>query len=231
MSFSLLLATTLTAPAQPPIPVPAAAASVPSPRYFMILFGGQGVPFRPRTAHTWATYVKVTPTISGDVIVEPRTISWMPEQETVRPLRPVPERGKNCTLDETLAIMAAHNVRVSYWGPYEIDAARYRLACEQIDRLNGGGVQYRFVDSAWMDRDISHCAHAVTYADPAMKRLIQPVVRVGEPGTSVLAARYRLNGAFVNPEVTHDWLVPYLGLDRAGLVRREPGEWIPREFW
>ena len=34
------------------------AEAVAAPRYFFVLFGGQSVPFKPRTAHTWATYVK-----------------------------------------------------------------------------------------------------------------------------------------------------------------------------
>lgn len=220
---ALLLASVLSAPPA----VPAETAT----RYYVILFGGQGVPFRPRTAHTWATYVRVTPTPGGPLIIEPRTISWMPETSTVHPLNPLPERGKNYTLEETFAVMARHNAHVSYWGPYEVDAARFQLACEQIDRLGGGGMRYRMIDSFLLTSDICHCAHAVTGADPVMKRLVVPVLRVGEPGTSTLAARYRNNGAFVGGEVTHDWLVPWLGLDRHGAVKRDAGEWIARRLW
>ena len=76
----------------------------------------------------------------------------------------------------------------------------------------------------------SHCVHAVTYADPAVSRYRQPVIRVGEPGTSNLAEKYLRNGAFVGGAATHDWLIPALGLDRSGVIRRVPGEHIPREW-
>lgn len=222
MLFSLFLAGSISSP-------PAAPAET-GPRYYVILFGGQGVPFRPRTAHTWATYVKVTPT-AGARVVESRTISWMPEGGVVNPLNPLSERGRNYTLRETFAAMAGNNARVSYWGPYEIDAARYRAACDQVERLAGGGVRYRMIDTFGLTGDVSHCARAVTDADPAMRGVAVPVLRVGEPGTSVLAARYVLNGAFVGGDATHDWLVPVLGIDKHGAVKRAAGEWIDRRLW
>jgi hypothetical protein len=63
-----------------------------------------------------------------------------------------------------------------------------------------------------------------------VSRYRQPVIRVGEPGTSSLAEKYLRNGAFVGGAQTHDWLIPALGLDRAGVIRRAPGEHIPREW-
>ena len=204
-------------------------AEASGPRYYFLLFGGQSVPYRPRTAHTWATFVKATPAADGTTAVEQVTISWLPAHGPVQPLRLRPVAGKNYSLEETFAIAAGNDARVSMWGPFETDAARYELAAAQAATLNSGAVRFRSVDSFRGSRAVQHCVHAVTYADPNLQRLLQPIpVRYGEPGTSRLAAKYVASGAFVNGPVTHDWLVPALGLDRFAVVRRTPGEHVSR---
>jgi hypothetical protein len=220
MFASLTVAALLTAPAAP---VEA------EPRYYFVLFGGQSIPFVPRTAHTWATFVKATPVADGTVSLEPVTISWLPAEGPVRPIRLRASAGKNYSLEETFAIAASNNARVSMWGPFETDATRYALAVQQAATLNSGAVRFRTLDSLGRNRSVMHCVHAVTYADPNLQWLRQPVLRVGEPGTSKLAGRYAASGAFVGTQ-THDWLIPALGLDKVGVVRREPGERIPRQL-
>ena len=219
--FASIAATALLA-------APAAPAHL-EPRYYFILFGGQSIPFRPRTAHTWATFVRAAPAADGTVSLEPVTISWLPADGPVRPLKLRPVEGKVYSLEETFAIAANNGARVSMWGPFETDAARYALAVEQANVLNSGAVRFRSFDSLGRNRSVQHCVHAITFADPNLQRLRQPVIRVGEPGTSRLAGRYAASGAFVGTE-THDWLIPALGLDRVGVVRREPGERVPRQL-
>ena len=116
------------------------------------------------------------------------------------------------------------------WGPYEIDATRYELAVIQRQFLESGAVRYRAIDSFTRNIWIEHCVHAVTYADPILKQIVQPVIQVGEPGTSRLAARYLRSGAFIGGAVTHDWVLPAIGADRYPVIRRYPGERIRREF-
>ena len=82
MLYPLIAAALLAVPAEP----------VPS-RYYFTLFGGQSIPFRPRTAHTWATYAKATPTTDGSVYVESFTISWLPAVGPIR--QPVARRAAN----------------------------------------------------------------------------------------------------------------------------------------
>ncbi|MCS7021126.1 MAG: hypothetical protein NZU63_04785 [Gemmataceae bacterium] len=205
-------------------------AGVGQCRYYFILFGGQAIPFRPRTAHTWAIFAKAVRQADASLAVEWFTISWLPAEGPVRPLRLWPQAGRNYTLAETMQRAAEQNDRVSMWGPFEISALRYELAKQWFFRLNSGQVRYRVLDTLWFNPRIAHCVHAVTYADPVLYRRIQPVVRVGEPGTSRLARIYVQTGAFIHPEVTHDWLIPVIGLDRYPFVRRQPGEYIPREF-
>ncbi len=212
---------------------PAAATDtpdLPGTRYYFLLFGGQSSPFVPRTGHTWATWVKATPTGAGPLMLESTTISWLPTDGRVRPWKLRTEAGRNWSLDETLVIMARVNSRVSMWGPYEVDATRYGLALQQAARLESGAVRFRTLDSLGRNRDVSHCVHAVSYADPAVSRYRQPVLRVGEPGTSKLADKYLRSGALVGGAATHDWLIPALGLDRHPVIQREPGERIPREW-
>mgnify|MGYP005836512127 CR=1 FL=1 len=199
-------------------------------RYYMILFGGQAIPFRPRTAHTWAIFAKARRQVDSTLAVEWFTISWLPAEGPVQPLRLWPQKGKNYTLEETMQRAAEQKDRVSMWGPYEISALRYELARQWFYQLSSGRVRYRVLDTLWFNPRIAHCVHAVTYADPVLCRRIQPVVRVGEPGTSRLAMMYVRDGAFLQPEITHDWLIPVIGLDRYPFVRRFPGERIPREF-
>ena len=225
MLASLLTAVALSAPAEPP-----AEAAAGTPRYYFILYGGQSIPFRPRTAHTWATYAKATPMVNGQMAVESFTISWLPADGPVRPLALRSEVGKNYSLEETFAIAERNRDRVSMWGPYEIDAGRYELAAAQSALLESGAVRYRVLDTLGRNKSVAHCVHAVTYADPVLSRAIQPVIQVGEPGTSRLAARYLRTGAFVGGAVTHDWVVAALGLDRYPVIRREPGEWIRRRL-
>ena len=222
MNAALMAALLTAAPAESP-------AAPPATRYYFILFGGQSIPFKPRTAHTFATFVKATPAPGGEVLVEPVTISWLPAEGPVHPWRVRSVEGRNYSLEETFAAAARDNARISMWGPFEIDAARYELAVQQARTLEGGAVRFRSLDSLGRNRSIQHCVHAVTFADPDLQRLRQPVLRVGEPGTGKLAAKYAESGAFAGTQ-THDWLLPALGLDRQPVVRRELGASVPRQW-
>jgi len=186
----------------------AAAPPEAAPRYFFTLFGGESVPFRPRTAHTWATFAKATPAADGTTLVESVTISWLPATGVVKPFRLHAETGKNFTLQETYALAAAEGDRVSVWGPYEISAEWYARAVAQAARLESGAVRYRVLDSLGFNDRVQHCVRAVTAADMTRQFRLQPVLQVGERGTSRLAAEYASGGAFVGGIVTHDWVLP-----------------------
>ncbi len=222
MLATLALASALTTAAAEPVP--------PAPRYYFLLFGCQSVPnFVPRTSHTFATFVKATPTPDGKTVVEQVTISWLPAEGPVQPLRLRAVAGKNYSLEETFAIAAKDNARVSMWGPFETDATRYERAVAQTCTLNTGAVRFRSLDSLGRNRAVQHCVHAVTFADPNLQRLRQPILTgYGEPGTSKLIVKYADSGALASTE-THDWLLPVLGLDKQPAVRRELGEYVPRQ--
>jgi hypothetical protein len=210
-----------TAPAAP-------AAADCQARYYFTLFAGQSVPFRPNTAHTWGTYAKVTTAPDGTLSVETVTISWLPVTAVVRPYRLRPEPGKNWSLAETFAIMASNNGQVSRWGPYETDGVRYVMARKQAAFLESGQAKFRSIDSFNTNEHVVNCVHALTSAGPAVRKYIQPVIRVGEPGTSRLARLYNRGGAFPTYPERHDWLLPLIGGDAYPTTPREPGEYIPR---
>lgn len=202
-----------------------------SSRYYFILFGGQGVPFRARTAHTWATYAKTTPMVNGQIGVESFTISWLPADGNVKPYRFRPEPGRNYDLPDTLAIMGKYNSAISMWGPYEITFDHYAMGEEQLRFLNSGQVRFRSIDSFNLNRTTVNCVHAVTHSSPMTQQYIQPVIRVGEPGTSRLAKLYLRNGAWPRYPESADWLIPVLGLNTYPmLTQRLPGERIPRRL-
>jgi hypothetical protein len=201
----------------------------PAARYYFLLFAGESVPFRPRHAHTWATFVKATPA-PGGVVLEPVTISWLPVDGNVQPLRFQTVPGRNWGLDETVATKLATPGRVVLWGPFETDATRYGLAVAQAAALESGAVRYRAIDSFTTRPGVAHCVHAVTFADPVLRGRVQPVVRVGERGTHHLANLYAKTGAFADPAATHDWLIPALGMDRYPIERRDLGD-RPKRGW
>jgi hypothetical protein len=141
-------------------------------------------------------------------------------------LKSVP--GKNYSHEETLAIQAANNGRVSYWGPYEINESRYLNALAQKEFLESGEARYRVLDSFNVNRRIVNCVHALTHADPVIQNRIQPVLRVGETGTSRLVSLYAEAGAFLGPPLREPWLLGSAGAYLYPATPREPGESIAR---
>jgi hypothetical protein len=147
----------------------------------------------------------------------------------VQPLRLRSVEGKNYSLEETFAKMAQDNGQVSVWGPFETDAARYELAVQQAALLGSGAVRFRSVDSFRGNRAVQNCVHAITYADPNLQHLRQPIpLRYGEPGTSNLAAKY-VNSGSVASTGGADWVLGTIGADQYPVIRRDPGERIPRQ--
>ena len=199
-------------------------------RYYFTLFAGESVPIRLRTAHTWGVYARTIPTDGGGLSLEIITISWLPIDAYVQPLRLRPVPGKNWSLDETFAIMAANNAQVSRWGPYEIDNRRFELARCQAAYLESGAARFRSIDSFNLNDDVVNCVHALTHAGPNARYLIQPVIRVGEPGTSRLAKLYVRDGAFIDYPQTHEDIFEAIGGNHYPCVKRQPGEHIPRQF-
>jgi hypothetical protein len=201
------------------------------PRYYVILFGGVAERFHPRTAHTWATFVRTEPRPGGAAAVESFTISWMPCRLPVRPLAPLAEPGRNYGLQETLDLFDPCRSRLSMWGPYEIRECWYHEADAHKAYLDSGEVRYKLLDGVVVELpwgplrpEVSHCVHAITRTDDALRRAANPIVSFGEPVTAQVAGAMNRAGLLVCPETTHDWLLPALGIDKCQTNRRRVGE-------
>ena len=206
---------------------PTDASPCPPARYYLLLFGGQGNVLRPRTAHTWATYVRAEPRPDGTVCLEQFTISWLPETLTIRPWAVRSEPGVNLDLYRTLEFMSGGWQRISLWGPYEISEGYYLGAARHRTALESGAYTYRVLDFCRINRHVSHCVHAVTLTDPSFHRQAQPILWYGSIGTAPVAAALMKSDIVSDPRTTHDWLLPALGLDGRTFIRRTPGDWLP----
>ncbi len=206
----LLVVTVLpvVAPAQPGVAVVRDFTPTCSERYFVTLFGGQGDLFRPRTAHTWATFVRTAGTPTSERVVAEDTISWLPVTLDVRPWALRAETGVNLTLQQTFDFMGSHHrKRVVAWGPYEITAERYAQAMSQKALLESGTVRYHSLGLFGRKPDVMHCVDGVTRIDAEWERKDNPSRWFGEAATGQATRSAVRSGFLLNPTVTHDWLI------------------------
>jgi hypothetical protein len=122
-------------------------------RYFVVLWGYQGADNAAEDAHTFATFYRG----SGNGLSGPATISWLPASRLVR--NTGPERGRNFSLDETLALARRRKATVRAFGPYEIKADVYRRALARIRELNSGKLSYTMINGP---ADAVNCIAAVS---------------------------------------------------------------------
>jgi hypothetical protein len=188
--------------------------------YFVLVFGAERPDInRPCYTHSWATFVRVS--CADSPAVEAFTISWMPRNLQIRPWALLPEAGVNLDLSESLAWADGVRVRVSLWGPYQIDRALYERAAAKRARLDSGEVRFKSNDAAYNSDTVSNCVKAV--ADVAEG----PRVRVGQPGWGESASYFVVQSYrpfLLDPSSTHDWLLDQLGLASVRFVRRSLDE-------
>src|SRR5438067_2095304 len=84
----------------------------PNARYYILVFGSQSTPPRPRHAHSWATAVKVNNVGACPQLVVD-TISWYPADLRIDPLNFRVEAGVNLELHFTIEEVLRHDERVS----------------------------------------------------------------------------------------------------------------------
>ena len=209
-----LALTSATVAANPP------ACPTGGERYYVVLFGGKAQWWRPKTAHTWATFVRAWPAADGTTLIDSFTISWLPADLNVRPwaVRSVP--GMNVPLHETLDIMCKGQGSISLWGPYEIPRERYCLAAEYKQLLDSGAIRYRVLDGAPLGFPANHCVRAVTFGDPALHAASSPQLWFGELITRKVAFGMLESGMLVDPGTRHEWLISALGIDPHPLTPR-----------
>jgi hypothetical protein len=201
-----------------PIAILFAVASAPSraqetnESYYMTIFSAQANSRDPRRTHSFATFVKAIGT--GDAAknspIEIHTISWMPQSLEIVILRRRPEPGVNLDLESSLRWAASKNLRVSMWGPYQINKELYDRAVEQETRLNSGLVLYKAIDRRFRPGTASNCIHAVADLDMDNGLLHSGQGR-GDAASRQVAQH--LNRWIINPEQRHTWVASRLGLN------------------
>lgn len=190
--------------------------------FYVLIYGSQRpVVDVPRYTHSWGTFVRVVgdPCHPETCAVEAFTISWLAVSGEVRVYALKPECGRNWGLEETFDLMLHEGERVSLWGPYQIQRSLYEEALRQKAHLESGAVRYKANDTGYETNQVSNCIHSLSDLAVGQDRL-----RIGSPGWGEMAS-YLITRMFlpwiVNPDQTHDWLIPAVGVDKYPLVRRD----------
>jgi hypothetical protein len=138
----------------------------------MVVYSAQDPGNNPLTSHCFATFARVGPG------VKLHDINWFSIRghrtgttcgilgRDGRPARPEP--GENRTAREALVLAGRLGLRVTRWGPYEIDRRLFEQALRQIELLDGGKVRYKAIDLGLREgRDVRalNCVHAVSDVD------------------------------------------------------------------
>jgi hypothetical protein len=97
--------------------------------------------------------------------VETQSISWMPNNLDIRPLRFTPVAGTNLTLAQSLRWASLASAQVTMWGPFPIRRELYEMASRQAARLNSGNADYVVLDRRFRENGASNCIHAVSDLD------------------------------------------------------------------
>jgi hypothetical protein len=205
----------------------------PGERYFVLIFGSQSSPKKPKYTHTWSTVVKVTGCAGpGAPTVEEQTISWMPASLDIKPLARRPETGANLALHFTIEEMLRHDERVSVWGPYEVGPGFHYRFGVQKGFLESGAIGYQCIDSIGEAARCGNgcdCIHAVTDMDPQYARNRYPLSYFGDSASLHVVRQIQTRPVIICPSADHGWLLPLLGLDKYPIVRQTyTGQTVPK---
>ncbi|MFL5328548.1 MAG: hypothetical protein ACJ8C4_06500 [Gemmataceae bacterium] len=196
----------------------------PTERYYLLVFGSQSTPIRPKYSHTWATVVRVVETGPECAsLIETHTISWMPQSLEIRPLSFCVEPGVNLEMHHTIQEMLNNDEKIAVWGPFEIRAGLYRKFVMQQSFLESGTVGYQCIDSvgeAGHCGNGTDCIHAITDIDTSLERGGYPLSQFGERASKHIVDQLARCCGFINQCQTHDWLICALNLKQYPIDHR-----------
>jgi hypothetical protein len=183
--------------------------------YYVVVFGAQTNPPRPKYSHSWATFIHVfgneccgPPT--ADPKIEWFTISWMPCKVELTPHTPFAEPGRNFDLPTTFDIVLSQCENVTAFGPYQIECKLYSLALEHFHELQSDRARYKTLDWVRDPRRVSNCIHALTVFESGMLRVRIGRTNFGEVASYFVTRSYRR--WFVCEYQVHCWVADVLGL-------------------
>lgn len=127
----------------------------------MFVFASQSTPKMPKYSHTFAVMLRVQGTAVADV----STISWMPADLQIKPLRLSVEPGINEPYQATFQrLLGEGRQRISLWGPFEAAPVLYERFVAQKSFLESGAFGYQCIDclgEAKFNRNGGNCMHAL----------------------------------------------------------------------
>lgn len=198
---------------------PSVVPENPAPdRFFLFVFASQSMPKTPKYSHTWAVMIYQR----AGTIVDVSTISWMPADLQIKPMRLSVEPGVNESYEGAIQrILDESRQRISLWGPYEAQPALYERFLAQKSFLESGAFGYQCIDcvgEAANRQNGGNCTHALRplhgfalgdvleqYGDKSGEYITRSIVRSGL--------------AFPVPHES-EWLMTGLGIQSLPLVRR-----------
>lgn len=188
--------------------------------YYVIVYGAQRpIINQPSLTHSWATFIRVSGEAGTPAVkIDSFTVSWLPATLEVRPLKLHPEPGVNLDVHPSFQWAQDNCLRVSMWGPYQIDKCLYDRAVFKFSRLENGEVRYKAADIGYDSYYVCNCIHAL--ADIAQG----PRLRIGQPGWGETASYFitlTYRPFIIDDGRTHAWLLGPLGLEGYRVVRRD----------
>lgn len=196
----------------------------PNERYYVLFFGSQDQTRRPAYTHTWATLVRAIGTPGGEPALEVHTISWLPTRLDIDALNFRVEPGTNVELHDTIRNSLRTNQEIAMWGPYEVwHGFAYRFVTQK-QFLDSGAVGYQCIDvvgEAARNGNGCDCIHAIADMDPVYPRWRYPLALYGQPATANLVRRVMHSPVTINAPMTHDWILPRIGLCSYPIERRQ----------
>ena len=184
--------------------------------YYVVVFGAESKPQRPKFSHSWATFVRIPggcpcgPPAPDAGLPEWFTISWMACKVELTPNVPFSEPGRNFDLPTSLDIAIRHCEEVTAFGPYQIEKELYCRAARQKRYLESGDMRYKTIDTTHNPRRVSNCIHALTSFNREHAR-----VRIGRTNFGDVASYFVAESYvpwMICPKEIHCWVADLLGL-------------------
>jgi hypothetical protein len=124
--------------------------------------------------------------------------------------------GDNLDLHATVKQVRSQKQRIALYGPYELHSGLYYKFLMQKAFMESGAVGYQAFDTAGEAARKGNgcdCIHAITDADAMFGRGHYPLRRIGDEASDFIVEQIMERGGYLNPHITHDWLIAALGLE------------------
>jgi hypothetical protein len=208
----------------------AAFGSARADTFYVVVFGADSKPQRPKFSHSWATFVRLPGDCGCGPPADPKplesiTISWMPCKIELTPHRPLSEPGTNLDLQASFAAAYAHCEHVGAYGPLQIDECLFCRAKQHLNELESGAIRYKTIDAGHPFLNACNCIHALTAFESG-----QPRVRVGRTNFGEVASYFVTESYLphiIDPSQVHCWIADVLGLGLYPIKWRTLGDGRP----